>query len=191
MITNPSQTLFIKLLDGQPVTCGKAKRQVWDRTKACNILSTLPKRLHKFNFHVEEVDGDIQRVIETTHALCPEVEKWVEELEGYESIASHVALRKEELKTSLSNVDKWINNWMHEAEFSKPVNACCGYKEYKKLKQALENRRRIKDELYILGHIMGLKVGDFSTHRLQSIIDGMSKRKFTYRVTDDSDFQEN
>ena len=196
LITNPSNTLFIRLDDGKPVTCSKGNHQEWDRKKACNILSMLPKPLHKFNFRVcesfEKKGVSLEeKTIHRDYKTCEKVQEWIARLEGYESIASHAAARKEELILALSNTDKWINNWLHEIELSKPLNACDGYKSYRKLKQVLEQRRDIKDELYIISNALGLKISDFSEQRLHSMVKGLEKRKFTYRVTENmEDMQE-
>lgn len=61
------------------------------------------------------------------------------------------------------------------------MNACNGYKEYRRTKIILEKRRLIKDELSVVDSILTSNLQSMATDRIQKVVDGLGKRKFTFR----------
>lgn len=197
VIANPSKTLYIKLDQGQPVTCSKANKQIFDRKKACNILASLPRKLHKFNFQIQDViatnqdninevgDGN-QNVICNKNYVVPEgIQKWLKLLGGYDNIPKQLATRQEELNHMLSDVDKEISNCLHKIELSSRMNACQGYMQYRHIYEVLEKRRAIKDEICVIRSIMGMKITDLANGNLDKVVNGLANRKFTLRLVED------
>lgn len=193
MIVNPQKTLYIRIENGRPVTCTKQNRQRFEYSKACNILSHLPKTLHKFNFKVEpvsevnesppdaKVDKDVKKIIENQYIIPSEVQGWLDRVKECNGLAKDAASRKSELISQLSNVDRELSNCLHEIELSGKMNACKGYKEYRRTKTILERRRVIKDELSVVDSILQSNLQSMATDRIQKVVNGLGKRKFTIR----------
>lgn len=78
-------------------------------------------------------------------------------------------------------MDRELSNCLHEIELSENMNACNGYKEYRRTKIILEKRRLIKDELSVVDSILTSNLQSMATDRIQKVVDGLGKRKFTFR----------
>lgn len=196
MITNPSKSLFIKLIDGKPVTCTKPYRQHFEYSKARNIVDSLPKTMRKFNFRVEPIpeisspkekdyaNSSVSKLVEKPYTVPEEVQEWLNRARQCNGLAKDAAVRKEDLVQRLSNVDKELSNCLHEIELSKKKNACNGYKEYCRLKIILERRRIIKDELSVVNSILTSNLQSMATDRIEKVVNGLEKRKFMIRDVD-------
>lgn len=197
VIVNPQKTLYIRTDGGQPVTCSKQKRRRFEYSKACNILAHLPKTMHKFHFKVEPIrepdvkdkppdnaDKPAKRCIKKEYTTPVEVQGWLDRVKECNGLAKDAASRKAELIHQLSNVDKELSNCLHEIELSANMNACNGYKEYRRTKIILERRRVIKDELSIVESILTSNLQSMATDRIQKVVNGLGKRKFVIRDVD-------
>ncbi len=197
MIVSPHKSLYIRIVDGKPVTCTKTNMQRFEYSKACNILAHLPKTMHKFHFKVEPIrepitkdkppDNNVQpvkRCIKKEYTTPIEVQGWLNRVKECNGLAKDAASRKAELIQQLSNVDKELSNCLHEIELSGNMNACNGYKEYRRTKIILEKRRVIKDELSVVESILTSNLQSMATNRIQKVVDGLGKRKFVIRDVD-------
>lgn len=206
MIVNPQKTLYIRTESGQPVTCTKQNRQRFEYSKACNILKHLPRVMHKFHFKVEPIretetaegDGSLPEVtvasgissngnkkyIAKTYIIPSEVQGWLDRVKECNGLAKDAASRKSELLSQLSNVDRELSNCLHEIELTGNMNACDGYKEYKRAKTILKRRRIIKDELSVVDSILTSNLQSMATDRIQKVVNGLGKRKFMIRDVD-------
>lgn len=197
MIVNPQKTQYICMEDGQPVTCTKQKRQRFEYSKACNILAHLPKTMHKFHFKVEPIrESDVKdkspdnvtklakRCIKKEYTTPVEVQGWLDRVKECNGLAKDAASRKAKLIQQLSNVDRELSNCLHEIELSENMNACNGYKEYRRTKIILEKRRLIKDELSVVDSILTSNLQSMATDRIQKVVNGLGKRRFVIRDVD-------
>lgn len=200
MIVNPQKTLYIRTENGQPVTCSKQNRQRFEYSKACNLLSHLPKKLHKFHFRVEAIpeigvsppstsspvkhEQTTPKYIKTPYEVSNEVQGWLDRVKECNGLAKDAASRKSELLSQLSNVDKELSNCLHEIELTGNMNACDGYKEYKRAKTILKRRRIIKDELSVVDSILTSNLQSMATDRIQKVVNGLGKRRFVIRDVD-------
>lgn len=200
MIVNPQKTLYIRTENGQPVTCSKQNRQRFEYSKACNLLSHLPKKLHKFHFRVEAIpeigvsppstsspvkhEQTTPKYIKTLYEVSNEVQGWLDRVKECNGLAKDAASRKSELLSQLSNVDKELSNCLHEIELTGNMNACDGYKEYKRAKTILKRRRIIKDELSVVDSILTSNLQSMATDRIQKVVNGLGKRRFVVRDVD-------
>ena len=201
MIVNPQKTLYIRTDGGQPVTCSKQNRQRFEYSKACNILAHLPKKLHKFHFRVEAIpeigvspsgkSSSIKReeqptpkYIKMPYEVPNEVQGWLDRVKECNGLAKDAASRKSELLSQLSNVDRELSNCLHEIELTGNMNACDGYKEYKRAKTILKKRRIIKDELSVVDSILTSNLQSMATDRIQKVVNGLGKRRFVIRDVD-------
>ena len=188
VITNPQKTVFIRTENGSPVTCSKPNRQRFEYSKACNILSHLPRSMHKFHFKVEPIPEirepktiKEKKYIKKPYIVSEEVQGWLDRVKQCNGLAKDAASRKSELISQLSNVDRELSNCLHEIELSGNMNACNGYKEYRRAKYILERRRVIKDELSVVDSILTSNLQSIAMDRVQKVVDGLSKRRFTIR----------
>lgn len=201
MIVNPQKTLYIRTDGGQPVTCSKQNRQGFEYSKACNILAHLPKKLHKFHFRVEAIPEigvspsgksspikhekqPTPKYIKMPYEVSNEVQGWLDRVKECNGLAKDAASRKSELLSQLSNVDRELSNCLHEIELTGNMNACDGYKEYKRAKTILKRRRIIKDELSVVDSILTSNLQSMATDRIQKVVNGLGKRKFMIRDVD-------
>lgn len=201
MIVNPQKTLYIRTDGGQPVTCSKQNRQRFEYSKACNILAHLPKKLHKFHFRVEAIpeigvsppnelssiedeERPAPKYIAKPYEVPNEVQGWLDRVKECNGLAKDAASRKSELLSQLSNVDKELSNCLHEIELTGNMNACDGYKEYKRTKTILKRRRIIKDELSVVDSILTSNLQSMATDRIQKVVNGLGKRRFAIRDVD-------
>ena len=212
VITNHSKKIFIRLGDGGvPETCSKNQCQYFTQKKAKNIINSLPKTMKKFHFLAMQIpslfnqdkcdqQGSYQNIYhESNHEdknnikcktftkeyVVPiEVEAWLEKMKSCNGLAKEALCRKNELMCQLSNVDRELSNCLHEIELCKNMNACDGYKEYRRIKIILEKRRVIKDELIVVKSILSSNLQSIGSDRIQKVIDGLGNRKFTIRDVD-------
>lgn len=110
------------------------------------------------------------------------VTSWMDRIEKCNSLVIDAKNRKDELFEQLSDIDKDLSNCLHIIEMTKWKNGCDGYKEYKKIKQILEKRRTIKDELSVVQSISRCNIEHFS---VDHVVDRLKNRDFTIRETDD------
>lgn len=212
VITNHSKKIFIRLGDGGvPETCSKNQCQYFTQKKAKNVLKSLPKTMKKFHFMAikmslpfdqdkcdqqesyqniyhesnHEDKNNIKCKILTKEYVAPiEVEIWLDKMKSCNGLAKEALCRKNELMCQLSNVDRELSNCLHEIELCKNMNACDGYKEYRRIKIILEKRRIIKDELIVVKSILSSNLQSIGSDRIQKVIDGLGNRKFTIRDVD-------
>ena len=184
--------------NGRPVTCSKDLAQEFEYSKAKNILSSLPRSMKRFMFQLEAVpeilahkdevadvtveseSGVEPKTISTHSELSASLNELINRMEELKSFKDGIPVRRKELLGMRSAIEKKILNIEHEIEFAKNLNACEGYKKFKELKNALEERREIKDEILILEIIPGKQIDDISEHVIRSI-EGLKNRTYTYR----------
>lgn len=196
MIVNPHKSLYIRVVDGRPVTCTKANMQRFEYSKACNILANLPKTMHKFGFKVEPIPEILPKTpdprpevkekqhLQKEYVVSPQVQGWINRIQECNGLVADASKRKTELLDKLSNVDKELSNCLHEIELSNNMNACAGYKEYRRTKIILEQRRLIKDELSVVTSILSGSVESIATDRIKKVVRRLEKRKFVIRDVD-------
>lgn len=192
------KNLYIRLNEnGKPVTCSEKERGVFEYSKAKNILDNLQKTLKKLNFKVEAIPETIRRrgeehkkvemkVIQNENYVIPDqVLQWVEKFGICDDILKEAQKRRIELNDILSNFDRGISNWMHDVEMEKKRNACAGYKKYSEIKDIVDKRRVIKDELTIICNILQMDFRQLDRDVVNKAVIGLAKRKFTYRVVEE------
>lgn len=110
-----------------------------------------------------------------------ETEKWVSSLDDMKTFIADSEVRKDELVSALSEVDKEITDIEHYIEFGK-FNAYQGYLAFNMLKQRLMKRRKIKDELTVLQQIGECKITSDKIESIQQAIHNQNNRKYKPRV---------
>lgn len=184
------KNIYIKLNEnGTPVSCIEKAKGVFEYSKAKNICDNLPKSLKKMNFKVQAIPETItkkQNVVikKDGYVLSNQIALWLNDLSTCNEIIETARKRQKELNIALSNTDKELSNELHKIELEKSKNACAGYMEYKQIKQILEKRRIIKDELLLVTYILKMDFRNFNMDRIQKVVDGLGKRKYSMRITD-------
>lgn len=182
-----SKGVFIMLNEnGKAVTCKESKKGVFDKAKALNILQSLPKGLKNLNFRVECIPDIPPKIIEnTTYEISDNINRWVGKFGQCYDTVKEAKDRALELTYILENIDNEFLNILHSIELEKSKDMYSGWREYKNIKENREKRRIAKDELLILNDVLkDVKLSTFERERIQKSIDGLLKRKYTYRVVD-------
>lgn len=197
IITNPNKKIYIRLDDkGHPETCVKQNAQKFESSKAKNILDNLPKTLKKFHFKIQAIPGEIvhieqeekeEKLVSTYYTIPVQVKQWVERVKNCNDLAKDADKRKGELIDALSNVDKELSNCLHIIELTKWKNGCDGYKEYKTVKNILERRRCIKDELTVVQSILESNLQSMASDRIEKVVNRLGNRIFNVREVKDYD----
>lgn len=200
VITNSNKKIYIRLNDkGCPETCVRQKAQRFESSKAKNILDNLPKTMKKFHFKLQVASDDYvstlssgeaqseEVIISTYYTVSESVIKWVDRVKNCNDLARDAKNRKSELVCALSNVDKELSNCLHEIELTKWKNGCSGYKEYKAVKNILEKRRRIKDELIVIQSILESNLQSIAADRIEKVVERLGNRIFNIREVKDYD----
>ena len=98
-----------------------------------------------------------------------------------EKLTQEVKLRKLELNSALSKIDKEISDIRHYIEFY-PLNACQGYKMAKMLKDCLVERRAVKDEAETLDRISRMNVGYIGNGKGKAALAKVKDKRYRPRV---------
>ena len=92
--------------------------------------------------------------------------------------------REQELRIKLSTCDKLINDTMHFVELSTPLNVCRGFKTYRLLRQLLQRRRAIKNEIEKANSFLSYTSSDFASGKMEKLINTIEGRTYQPRVMD-------
>lgn len=188
------RNLYIRLnKQGLPVACGQSNKGLFTNDKARNIVDNLPKHLKKLRFKVEAIPDTVKpKVVETPKVLVKDayeqaigISSWLNKFGEYSKTIDDAKARKEDLLLSLSNIDRKLSNELHKIELEAWKNACSGYFEYKEIKHITEERRKIKDELFILNCILDTDCKNLTLNKLDALSNKLASRKFVYRIVED------
>lgn len=105
---------------------------------------------------------ELPQLVESSKYSTPatdEVSVLIEKIREIHLLTSSDA--EKQLSAKLSQADKTISGIYHYIEVSN-LNACQGYKAYKKLQSALIARRRIKNEIQVIRYVNQCGVKDIS-----------------------------
>lgn len=194
VIANPSKKVFIRLGKGGAFeTCTKSMAAHFNEEKARNVLKNLPKTLRKFNFSIfvnynasdlgsVEPNADEDHLIfNAAYKKSDSVDFWINKMKEFQEFSDKALERKSQLVKDLSNADKEVSNCLHKIELTNWKNGCDGYKEYRTLKTILERRRKVKDELIIVGSILNSNLGDVKAEEFEKTVDWLNNRVFKVR----------
>lgn len=194
------KNLYIRLNEnGKPVTCSEREMGVFEHSKAKNILDNLQKTLKKLNFKVEPIPENIRqkgeeykevekKVIYNENYVIPDtILRWVEKFGICDDILKEAEIRKKELIQIISSYDRSISNWLHSVELERKKNACAGYKKYSDVKDIVDKRRCVKDELMIINNVLKMDFRELDRDIVHKTVIGLAKRKFAYRIVEEDE----
>ena len=156
--------------------------------------SSISKALKNIGFHVEEYSksfiSDCNSIIDTTGTVDTKNDKLENKLniadlqKALLEVSAQINLLKDNKKVfanKLSELDKEIDDILHFIEFNN-FSACNGYKLCKALKELRLHRRKIKDNLEIIGVLESHTLTNVSLGHTNNAISGLDGRKYTPRV---------
>ena len=191
--------VYIRIDDGQLITCSKRTRGTWSKRKAENILDHLPKSMRCLHFKLEcipdiKMETPVERIVKATktsikgndgYEVAESVKSWVDKFGECERILSDAAKRYKELEIELKRADEELIDILHEIELEKPVDLYRGWIFYKRIRTNRKNRRNLKDEMVIIHNVIAeVDTTKVSKERTQKAIDGLFNRKYTYRIVE-------
>ena len=166
-----------------------------DLKKAQNLLSCLPKTIRHQQWSIVEEDGEMEKSISPLSDDISQkfVVKTQEKKSMIQTILNHmeeIASHVDELESTKSfllqeqmRLDQMISDAEHYLEFY-PISASDGYKLAKIIQDARRERRKVKDDLYIL-EILKTECKEIVSRTPQSKIAGMATREYRPRVLTD------
>ena len=107
--------------------------------------------------------------------------KSVEIFKNLETVSKELKERKQQLTAALSLADRKRTDIEHYIEFY-PLSASQGYKAAKMLKDCLEERRNIKNELEIIEDVLRMSIGFIGKGKGSVTIQSVENKKYTPRV---------
>lgn len=185
------KNVFIKLGEnGRPVTCVESEKELFNYSKAKNILDNLPKTLKRLKFTVAAhhvLDSDPPKIIQNNNYSPSEnITQWIEKFGVCADTFNEAKKRKEYLLVELEKMDKELLDILHIVEMENSKDLYGGWKEYKRIQENRERRRTIKDELLIIGNVLErIDPSCLERKRIQKAIDGLFGRKYSFRIVDE------
>lgn len=191
--------VYIRINDGQLITCSKRARGTWSKQKAENILDHLPKSMRRLHFKLEcipdiKIETPVERIVKATkisikgndgYEVADSVKCWIDKFGECERILSDAAKRYKELEIELRQADEELMDILHEIELTKPVDLYKGWIFYRRIKNNRKKRRDLKDEMIIIHNVIAeVDATKVSKERTQKAIDGLFSRKYRYRIVE-------
>ena len=193
-IVSSNKRVYIRLdNNGKPVTCARDARMRFDRTKARNILNMLPKPLKKFHFRMEAIPEIPPKTIQDTMYNPPDsVKQWVEKFGQCGDILNAAVARNDHLVNTLYALDNELLNLLHMVEIERPKDLFRAWIIYTDIRTNRRKRREAKDELQIINNVIArIDKSVLQRDRVQKAVDGLLTRKYTFRIIEEDDKDEN
>ena len=191
--------IYIRIDDGQLITCSKRVRGTWSKRKAENILDHLPKSMRRLHFKLEcipdiKIETPVERIVKVAktsikgndgYEVADSVKCWIDKFGECEQIFNDAAKRYKELEIELRQADEELMDILHEIELTKPVDLYRGWIFYRRIKTNRKKRRDLKDEMIIIHNVIAeVDATKVSKERTQKAIDGLFSRKYRYRIVE-------
>ena len=167
-----------------------------DKEKVTNTLNNLPKTLKNLNYKameiVEESSSEEPKTEKKKFSIKSEyeikldssfpcMEDIIDIASNFEKLFCKIIDHKELLEAQLNLINKSIIDVEHLIEF-RNLNACQGYKVYKKLRELRLERRKVKDSLTIVQIFQDFVTDDPAKQEIAKRIEGIQERIYSPRV---------
>lgn len=181
--------VYIRINNGKIETCSENYKSIFSESKAKNILSSLPKTLKRYNFHVEAVPDIPPKTKENkTYVVPEEVSRWINKFGTCGEILAEAKARSDILIAQINSCDEQLIDIAHEAELESDLNMYKGYLIYVRLRDNQRMRRKLKDELLIISDVLDdVSPSKLHKSRIQKAVNGLLHRKYKYRITEVED----
>ena len=185
-----SKSVYLKLdNNGTPITCVESAKQLFEFSKAKNILGSLPKTLRRMNFRVEAIPDIVTKpkkfVESNTYKVSDEILEWRNKFKTVDEIKSEANERLDKLSELLHENAQKILDVRHKIELENNKNMYDGYLLYVDLRTLLRDRRAMKDEQLILKDVLHMNFSNFSSEQIEKAIVGLSTRKYEVRIVEE------
>lgn len=154
-------------------------------TKAINVLNNCISPAERKNWMLEEDERSTIIVLDQATA-----NEYADSYDWDELAQTHFQLCKEltgysdSLRKRLSHVDLEINDIQHYIEFFN-LDAAKGYKAYRMLKECLERRRHIKQELARVTFFLSGSAADHAIGKVDRQIRAVEDRTYSPRILEE------
>lgn len=184
IITNGVRYLR-KNLRGEYYLCDESNATVWNTYKqALNALNNGTKGWWiKDTFYVEKANKcanskvDIEKLLE---ADTSDFNRWLSGIGNFKKFVGTIETTKQGLVSELSDIDQEICDIRHYIEFGR-LNAYQGWAACEMMKKSLQQRRKIKDLLYIISEVKTRRNGTTESERAKNAIQILNKRTYIPR----------
>lgn len=185
-----SKSVYLKLdNNGTPIACVESAKQLFEFSKAKNILGSLPKALQRMNFRVEAIPDIVTKpkefVESNTYKVSEEILQWRDKFKTVDEIKSEANERLDKLSELLHENAQKILDVRHKIELENNKNMYDGYLLYVDLRTLLRERRVMKDEQLILKDVLHMNFSNFSSKQIEKAIAGLSTRKYEVRIVEE------
>lgn len=127
------------------------------------------------------VNQDKQRELCAKEVQQANVADFADKVKDIARVLSHAQIRKTELLSKLSDIDKQVVDIEHYIEFGK-FNACQGFMAFKMLQNALRQRRKYKNEIEMLSQVEECRLNVTAIATFASKISGIENKVYNPRV---------
>ena len=182
--------------NGKPDTCSEKERELFEYTKAKNIVDHLPKTLKRLNFKVEAVPeiqpksvNKVKKELKNQEYKVPEnVTRWIEKFGTCSDILNEAKNREKELIKELSKSDKELLDILHIIEMEKSKDLYGGWLIYKKIRKNRITRREIQDEIFIIEKVLKeIDPSHLQREKVKKAIKGLIGRKYRFRIVEEEE----
>lgn len=172
-----------------PIKSSK-KANRWDSyVKAVGVLNnSIPKPLRSmYSIEVRGTDEVVDKQSDKLSEICKEVtttsqiDSWLPQIDKFVSVIKSCDSRLKELAKQQSTLEKKKTDMEHFIEFGS-FNAFEGWKCCKALQKILRDRRKCKDEIYILNKIKSCNFNPDNINSLSQVIQSIRSQEYTPRV---------
>lgn len=171
------------------------------KDKAVNILNCLPKQWKNYHLQVsvapklKTISKMMNKKVKTHENELQKIPEIIQ-YENIDSISDEVQLilkslretsikiksKLDQLKQDLSDADKSKTDVEHKIELAKGVNACDGWYYFSMLREILQKRRMIKNDIAYCEKVLHTTIHGCGNGELDKFIRGMENRKYTARA---------
>ena len=135
-------------------------------------------------FYVEksgEINAPPKILKKLIEADTSDFNRWLSSIGNFKQFVNTFELIKASLCAELGEVNKEMCDILHYIEFGK-LNACQGWAAAEMTKNTRQQRRKVKDAMYIIDEIIKGKNRDVSEYEnAQTVIFYLNNRKYTPR----------
>lgn len=198
--------VYIKLDEnGAPVTCPEHEKGMFEYSKATNIAKSLKKSLKKLNFKVEPIleitpqkNKELinifkRKVIESSdYEVSENVTRWIDRFGSCYDSLKEAEQTLITLVAELEACEQELLDILHSIELEPSKDLYGGWQIYKMIRENRKRRRNIKDEATLLNDVLEeINPECLDRERIKRAIDGLTGRKYTFRVIEVEEQTEN
>lgn len=187
VICSGKQYLTISNCSQQGTTSNLSQAKVFNTyEKAENFIKCIKKTLQMHNWDIKSLNEDEQlKSLEDISYIKTQFESenfsWSDTLNNIETFHKDLKQHMDNLRLQQSQNDKEICDIYHFIEFFS-LSASQGFKAYRMLKERLQTRRKIKDELQKAKYILNADHINIIGGSLKKNIESLENRKYEPRV---------